>query len=383
MHPTGLYPEQDPARHRHPQATLYASLELSRSVWLVTSLAPGGGKMSKHSVAEGDGAALLALLARLRGRVERSAGGPVGVVVVQEAGMDGFWVHRQLEAHGVESRVVDPGSVAAPRRQRRAKTDAIDGETLLRTLLAWRRGEPRVCAMVRPPSPAEEDRRRTSRERGTLLEERVRHTDRIKGLLATQGVYDFEPLRPDRLERLGALVTGDGRPLPERLAAEVRRHLRRLELVLEMLEEVEAERDRATAAAPGKAAALLRLKGLGAESAAVLGAEVFYRSFANRRGVAAYAGLVPSPFASGDSCRDQGVSKAGNPRVRRMMVELAWLWVRFQPESALSQWFVARVGPGKGRVRRIAIVALARKLLVALWRYVETGLVPTGAVLKA
>src|SRR3954465_9967659 len=147
MHPTGLYPEQDPARHRHPQATLYASLELSRSVWLVTSLAPGGGKMSKHSVAAGDGAALLALLARLRGRVERSAGGPVGVVVIQEAGMDGFWVHRLLEAEGMESRVVDPGSVAAPRRQRRAKTDAIDGETLLRTLLAWRRGEPRGGAV--------------------------------------------------------------------------------------------------------------------------------------------------------------------------------------------------------------------------------------------
>src|SRR4051794_21924114 len=216
MHPTGLYPEQDPARHRHPQATLYASLELSRSVWLVTSLAPGGGKMSKHSVAAGDGAALLALLARLRGRVERSAGGPVGVVVVQEAGMDGFWVHRLLEAHGIESHVVDPGSVAAPRRQRRAKTDAIDGETLLRTLLAWRRGEPRVCAMARPPSPEEEDRRRTSRERGTLLEERVRHTNRIKGLLATQGVYDFEPLRPDRLERRRGLGGGGRRPLPAR-----------------------------------------------------------------------------------------------------------------------------------------------------------------------
>src|SRR3954470_16008243 len=134
--------------------------------------------------------------------------------------MDGFWVHQLLEAEGIESRVVDPGSVAAPRRQRRAKTDAIDGETLLRTLMAWRRGEPRVCAMVRPPSPGEEDRRRTSRERGTLLKERVRHTNRIKGLLATQGVYDFEPLRPDRLERLGALVTGDGRPLPARLAGQ-------------------------------------------------------------------------------------------------------------------------------------------------------------------
>jgi transposase len=233
------------------------------------------------------------------------------------------------------------------------------------------------------PSPDEEDARRATRERANLLKERVRHVNRVKGLLATQGVYDFEPLRPDRLERLTTLITADGRALPERLGAEVRRHLRRLALVLEMLAEVEAERDRALAAAKGKEAVLLRLKGLGPESVAVLCAEIFHRAFANRRGVAAYAGLAPSPFASGDTCRDQGVSKAGNPRVRRMMVELAWLWVRFQPESALSRWFTARVGAIKGRVRRIAIVALARKLLVALWRYLETGLVPTGAVLKA
>jgi transposase len=218
MHPTGPCPEQDPPHDRRQQAALYASLELSRSAWLVTSLAPGG-KMSKHSVAAGDGAALLALLARLRGRVEQSAGGPVAVVVLQEAGMDGFWLHRLLEAHGIESHVVDPGSVAAPRRQRRAKTDAIDGETLLRTLLAWRRGEPRVCAMVRPPSPEEEDRRRTSRERAELLRERVRHTNRIKGLLAGQGVTDYEPLGKDRRTGLEALRTGDGRPLPARLRA--------------------------------------------------------------------------------------------------------------------------------------------------------------------
>src|SRR3954452_6993537 len=217
MHPTGPCPEQDPPRDRHHQATLYAALELSRSTWLVTSLGAGGGKMSKHSVAAGDGAALLALLARLRGRVERSAGGPVGVVVVQEAGRDGFWLHRLLEAEGVESHVVDPASIAVPRRQRRAKTDAIDGETLLRTLLAWRRGEPRVCAMVVPPTPGEEDRRRLTRERGALLEERTRHTNRIKGLLATQGVYDFEPLGKDRRAGLEALRTGDGRPLPARL----------------------------------------------------------------------------------------------------------------------------------------------------------------------
>src|SRR3954466_1285970 len=188
MHPTGPCPEQDPPRDRHHQATLYASLELSRSTWLVTSLAPRGGKMAKHPVAAGDGAALLALLARLRGRVERSAGGPVGVVVVQEAGRDGFWLHRLLEAEGVESHVVDPASIAVPRRQRRAKTDAIDGETLLRTLLAWKRGGPPGCARGVPPSPEEEDRRRVARERTILLQERVRHINRVKGLLASQGI---------------------------------------------------------------------------------------------------------------------------------------------------------------------------------------------------
>src|SRR5689334_978071 len=387
MHPTSPCPEQDPPHDRHHQATLYASLELSRSAWLVTSLAPGSGKMSKHSVAAGDGAALLALLSRLRGGVERSVGGPVGVVVVQEAGMDGFWLHRLLEAEGVESHVVDPGSVAAPRRQRRAKTDAIDGETLLRTLLAWRRGEPRVCAMVRPPSPGEEDRRRPSRERGTLLEERVRHTNRIKGLLATQGVYDFEPLRPDRLERLGALVTGDGRPLPARLGAELRRELERLELVQRQIAEVEAERDAAVEPGPGAepspVALLAGLKAIGPQIAAVLYHEGLYRSFANRREVAAYAGLAPTPWRSGKVAREQGISKAGNPRLRHAMVELAWLWVRHQPESAPSRWFRARVGQERGRVRRVAIVALARRLLVALWRYLAHGEVPEGAVLKA
>ena len=384
MHPTGPCPEQDPPRDRHHQATLYASLELSRSTWLVTSLAPGDRKMSKHSVAAGDGAALLALLARLRGRVERSAGRPVGVVVIQEAGRDGFWLHRRLEAEGVESHVVDPASIAVPRRQRRAKTDAIDGETLLRTLLAWRRGEPRVCAMARPPSPGEEDRRRTSRERGTLLEERVRHTNRIKGLLATQGVYDFEPLGKDRRTRLEALRTGDGRPLPARLRAELRREVERLELVQRQIAEVEAERDAAEPGAEPSPVALLKgLKGIGPQIAAVLYHEGLYREFANRREVAAYAGLAPTPWRSGKVAREQGISKAGNPRLRHAMVELAWLWVRHQPESAPSRWFRARVGQERGRVRRVAIVALARRLLVALWRYVAHGEVPEGAALKA
>jgi transposase len=390
MHPTAPCPEQNPPHVQDHQTTLYASLELSRSTWLVTSLACGSRKMSKHSVAAGDGAALLALLVRLRGRVEQSAEGPVEVVVVQEAGRDGFWVHRLLEAGGIQSHVVDPASVAVPRRQRRAKTDVIDGETLLRTLLAWRRGEPRVCAMVVPPSPEEEDRRRTSRERATLLRERVRHVNRIKGLLAGQGIAGYEPiLHGDRQAGLETLRTGDGRPLPVRLKAELRREVERLEFLLRQIAEVEAERDAdidaepAAGTEPSPVALLTRLKAVGPQIAAVLYHEGLYRTFANRREVAAYAGLAPTPWRSGKIAREQGISKAGNPRLRHTMVELAWLWVRHQPDSALSCQFRARVGQERGRVRRVAIVALARRLLIALWRYVGHGEVPEGAVLKA
>ncbi len=373
---------------RAPDPKLFVSLELSCSTWLVTSLSPGSDKMSKHTVAGGDGAGLLELLERLRAKAEQRGCGAVGVVCVQEAGFEGFWVHRLLAGHGIESHVVDPASVAVPRRQRRAKTDAIDGETLLRTLLAWRRGEPRVCAMVVPPSPEEEDERRISRERETLIQERVRHTNRIKGLLRAQGVAEFDPRRRDRRERLEALRTGDGRPLPLCLKAEILRAFERVELLLRQIAEVEAERDRllqarAAAAEPRAPGPLLaRLKGIGQEFAAVLTLEGLFRSFGNRRQVAAYAGLVPTPWKSGRIDHEQGISKAGNPRLRRTMVELAWQWLRHQPGSALSRWFHDRVGRERGRIRKIAIVAVARKLFVALWRYVTQGVVPEGAVLK-
>ena len=198
MRPISQTTTQKLSQCRRGDATLYASLELSQATWLVTSLSPGSEKMSKHSTLGGDRAALLGLLRRLQLRAERLAGGPVAIVVIQEAGLDGFWVHRLLSANGIESYVVDPASIAVPRRRRRAKTDAIDGETLLRTLLAWQRGEPRVCAMVVPPTPEQEDRRRTSRERAVLLQERVRHVNRVKGLLASQGITDYEPLHKDR-----------------------------------------------------------------------------------------------------------------------------------------------------------------------------------------
>ena len=367
--------------------TLFASLELSKARWLVTASAPGSDKLSRHQVPGGDGQALLELLWRLQAAAARRSA-PVMIIVIQEAGLDGFWIHRLLVQNGITSHVVDPASIAVNRRHRRAKTDKIDGVKLLRTLMAWMRGERQVCTMVQPPSPEDEDRRRLARERARLLKERIQHTNRIKGLLSGQGIPDYDPLHRDRRGRLAALTTGDGRPLPERLEAEIGRELDRLEMVVSQLAAVERERDAlmaqtAEADACAAPAALTRLRGIGPELAALLWLEALFRRFENRRQIAAYAGLTPSPWKSGGIDREQGIAKSGNPRLRRAMIELAWFWVRHQPGSALSRWFVERVGTARGRVRRIAIVALARKLLVALWRYVTQGVVPEGAVLKA
>ena len=336
------------------------SLELSRSKWLVTSLLPGSEKLSKHMIAAGDGAALLSLLERRRRQAEERVGGPVRVVAIEEAGLDGFWLHRLLEANGIESHVVDAASVAVPRRRRRGKSDGIDGETLLRTLLAWRRGEPRVCSMVRPPRPQEEDRRRVVRERAVLIRERIAITNRVRGLLMSQGITDYQPLRRDRRARLETLVTGDGRALAPQMKRELERALDRLDLVVQQLKAVEAERDAMQEAAASEAVAtddraqlLLRLRAIGPQTAAVLTLEAFYRHFDNRRQVAAFAGLSPSPWQSGAVVHDQGISKAGQPQLRKAMVELAWLWRRHQPGSALSRWYAAaRPGPGRPSAAR-------------------------------
>jgi len=272
------------------------------------------------------------------------------------------------------------------RRARRSKTDRIDVQGLLRALMAHLRGEPKVVSVVRVPSVEAEDARRLHRERHRLVGERVQHVNRIKGLCALQGIYDYEPLRGDRRERLAELCTADGRALPPRLAAEIGRELQRLELVLSMIAELEAERDAIAAEAHPNAAKiqqLRRLKAIGTEFATVLTNEVFYRRFDNRRQIAAYVGLDASPFRSGRMNHDQGIAKAGNSKARTTMIELAWIWLRHQPDSILSRWFRDRVRDLRGRPRRIAIVALARKLLVALWHYLETGLVPEGAAFKA
>jgi transposase len=364
------------------------AIELSKASWVVASHTPLADKVSLHKLEAGDAPALLELIARTQARIVAALSRPVEVMTCYEAGYDGFWLHRLLAAHGVRNHVFDPASLQVNRRARRAKTDRIDVQGLLRALMAHLRGEPKVVSIVRVPSVAEEDDRRLHRERHRLIGERVQHVNRIKGLCATQGIYDYEPLRRDRRERLEGLRTGDGRVLGARLKAEIERELGRLELVRETIAVLDAERDAiADGEAPAhpsaaKVQALAKLKAIGPEFATVLVGEVFYRGFDNRRQVASYVGLAPSPFSSGKMDRDQGISKAGNPKARTTMIELAWMWLRHQPDSALSHWFRERVGSLKGRPRRIAVVALARKLLVALWRYLETGLVPTGAVLK-
>ena len=382
------HPSDGPAAIRTQFGAIFVSLELSRSNWLVTSLSPGKGeKMSKHGVTAGDTAELMKLFAELKRKAAIRTGQTYPIITIQEAGLDGFWLHRVLQQEGIESHVVDPASIATPRRRRRAKTDRLDGETLLRACLAYKRGEPRVCAMVVAPSPEEEDRRRLCRERRTLIEERITHVNRIKGLLFAQGISDYAPLRRDRRTRLAALRTGDGRELPSHLRAQIDRELERIELLLEHIKTVEAAQDALLAAtsnptgqqaAPEPVAMLLALKGVGANFAAVLWSEAFYRQFSNRRQVAAYAGLAATPWQSGGIRHEQGVSKAGNPRLRTTMIQLAWLWIRHQPQSALTRWFKERSQQG----RKSAIVALARKLLVALWKYVTAGVVIEGAVMK-
>src|SRR3984885_3588493 len=307
---------------------IFVSLELSRSKWVVTSLSPGNGeRMSQYSLTAGDIGGLLARFADFKRKARERTGSDYPVITIHEAGLDGFWVHRVLRNEGIESHVVDAASIATSRRRRRAKTDKIDGEALVRALLAYKRGEPRVCAMVRAPTPEDEDRRRICRERKVLIMERVQHVNRIKGLLFSQGASEYEPLRRDRRARLDALQTGDGRRLPQHLKAQVCRELDRLELLLEQIKAVEAERDALLDAEQTKASApppmLLGVHGVGPEFASVLWSEELSRHFDNRRQIAAYAGLAPTPWQSGSVNREQGISQSGNSRLRTTMIQLA------------------------------------------------------------
>jgi transposase len=367
--------------------TMYLALELSRSSWLAAARLPGAEKVVMHRIAAGDVVNILGFVARQRARAEARLGAPVCIVSCFEAGPDGFWLHRVLLAGGIENHVVEPTSILVSRRARRAKTDRLDAEGLLRVLAAYDRGDRQVCSVLRVPTPEEEDAKRPHREREHLVQERIRIENRIEALLLTQGIRRRPSLRAWDTE-LAALRTADGRALPPHLRREIERLKRRLVLTRELIREIEAERGAALAAeAPDEAAtkivALTRIRGIGDTFAAVLTREVFYRRFDNRRQIASYVGIAPTPHQSGAMDRDRRIGRAGNPRARKTLIQLAWLWLRYQPASGLAGWFRARVGALAGRTRRIAIVAMARKLLVALWRYVETGLVPEGMELKA
>jgi transposase len=360
--------------------TVYAAIELSKKTWVLGIAHPDRDRPSIHRVSGGNIAELVSRL-RVAARNNRR------ILVCYEAGYDGFWLARALAKMGIECRVLDPASIQVNRRARRVKTDRIDVLALLRALIATDRGERHVCAIVRVPSVEEEDARRSHRERQRLVRERTGHINRIKGLLFAQGIRDIKPkLRRTRID-FAALETAEGHPLPDRLRRELEREYARLSLIAAQLREVEKERDTADAQDPvveQKRQLLVALHGVGATSAAILAREVFARSFASRRQLGSYLGLTPSAYDSGSTTRCQGISKAGNSWARRILIEVAWLWQKYQPASPLSHWYIQRTAGQSSRIRRIMLIALARKLAISLWRYVETGLVPEGvAIAKA
>ena len=364
-------------------STLVVSLELSGKSWRAGAVVPGVSRRPQRGLAVNDMTGLLKVIGQWRSQAREAGRQVQRVVLTYEAGRDGFWIARYLQAQGIEVHVMHPASIAMPPRRRRAKTDRIDVELLLRTFLAWLRGEPRVCTMAQIPSEAEEDMRRPGRERDRLVNERVQLENRITSLLCLHGITSFKPRLKKAPQQLETLRSFTGEPLPEKAMAELRRLMARHRLVSEQLKEIEAERAAVVdLVAPDRIKRMIQLLakfiGLGVETATVLVHETFSRRFRNRRRLASFAGLTGTPFSSGSMNREQGISKSGNPRVRRILMQLAWRWLRHQPHSELSRWYALRTGGAKGRIRKIMIVAMARKLLIALWRYLETGELPAG-----
>jgi transposase len=369
------------------KTTIYVAIELSASSWLVAARLPGIKKARIDRLESGDTMGLLKIIADLRSQGSTKLGMTADLACCFEAGRDGFWLHRWLTVNGVTAYVLEPTSILVNRRARRAKTDRLDAEGMLRVLANWLDGDRQVCSMVVVPTPEEEDAKRPHREREHLVQDKQRIENRIEALLFTQGIRGRPSLRSWARD-VAELRTGDGRALQPKLLAELDRLRRRLVFVLELIRELETDRAssleeaKADNAIAGKIVALQGIRGIGNNFAAVLTHEVFYRSFGNRRQLASYVGITPMPYQSGGMDRDRSISRAGNPRARTTMIQLAWLWLRYQPDSALAVWFRERVGTLQGRTRRISIVAMARKLLIALWRYVETGVVPEGVVLR-
>jgi len=363
---------------------LFCAMELSKNTWLLGIQFPDRQQGSVYSIKGGDSEGLMAKLIAACGRWTKVTGRKPSILLCYEAGYDAFWLARFLEARGVECLVIDSASMQVNRRSRRAKTDRIDLARLLRALIAWCRGERHVWSVVRIPSVDEEDLRRSHRERSRLISERTAHVNRIKGLLFAQGIRGINVKAGYKTLRIDKLVTGEGRPLPPRLAHEIAREIDRLRLVQQQIAAIEQERDMSPTTCKEtekKRAQLLLLKGIGPTASAVMAREVYYRQFGNRRQVAGFLGLATSPYDSGQMEHSQGISRTGSGPVRVTMIQIAWLWIKHQPKSAITQWFLQRTTGQSGRIKRIMIVAVARKLAIALWRYLEQGLVSQGATL--
>ena len=367
-------------------STIIAVVEMSQSSWLVAGVLPGIERQPRKKL-EPSAERLLGLLHRWRDEAVRAGKKITRIALAFEAGRDGVWLARWLSARGVEAHVIHPSSVAVSREHRRAKTDRLDTEMLKRGFLGWLRGERGHCSMSRVPTIAEEDAKRPNRERECLVGERTRIINRMKATLARLGIRNFKPTLRKAAERLATLQTPEGSPLPPNVSAELQRDMARLRFVISQIREIEEARQKRLEQEPETGShamvrRLARVVGVGIETADMLVHEVLSRPMRDRKAVARYAGLTGSPDESGAKRREQGLARAGNARVRRGMIQLAWRFLLFQKQSALAQWYRARTADSRAGTRKTMIVALARKLLIALWRFVTTGETLEGVILR-
>ena len=369
--------------------TVFLSVEVSRSSWVVGVYCPATDDgIGTHKLEPNDVTGIIGLAYRARSRTFSDA----PVVLCYEAGYEGFWLARCLEVHApdIEVIIIDPASLEVDRRAKKVKTDRIDALRMIRALKAWKSGDNDVLSPVRVPTIEQEDQRRVGRERDALMSERQRGNNRIRGLLFLHGIFGLHPGKPGFLDRLATVRTGYGGLLPPHALAEIRRIHARLDLVKRQLVVVEDQRSRIPVAddeaekgtESAMASTLIRLHGIGINDATLMVTEIFNRDFKNRRQLGSWAGLTSAPWSSGSMDHDQGITKAGPARVRRHLIQMAWRWIRYQPESKLTRWFMERTRDGHGRSRKRMIVALARKLLVALWRLATQGVIPEGAIIK-
>lgn len=368
-----------------PDSTLIAVIEMSQSSWLVAGIVPGVERQPLKKL-KVDEATLLKLLHRWREEAEKAGHGIKRICVALEAGRDGFWLARWLRARDIEAHVIHASSVAVSREHRRAKTDRLDTELLKRAFLGWLRGERDHCKMVAIPTINDEDAKRPTRERESLVGEQNRIINRMKATLIRLGIRGFNPKLKKAAERLAGLRTAEGEAIPPNTLAELHRDMVRRRLVSDQIRQIEDARLERLKQAPSDGPhamvrLLARVIGVGIETADMLVQEVLSRNMRDRRAVARYAGLTGSPDESGTKRREKGLARSGNARVRRGMIQLAWRFLMFQKDSALAQWFRSRTENAPG-TRKPMIVALARKLLIALWRFVQEGVVPEGIVLR-